>query len=130
MQIGSRTPASIALANAVGIAAINRASGRISAAAVSSTPLTRNAPTAAGQPPATAPVDTSSAQPGVDHATAIGIRSHSPNGIEQATIPRHSASSPDAASARSAPTACSPARTSGNVLAKPTTEDTTPARIG
>ena len=67
-----------------------RAAGS-AAVAVSSAPLTRNAPTAAGQPPVTAPVDTSSAQPGVDQATAIGIRSRSPSGTEQATIPRHSA---------------------------------------
>ena len=32
------------------------------------------APTTAGKPPATAPVAPSSARPGVDHATEIGMR--------------------------------------------------------
>ena len=39
-----------------------------------STPQTRNAPTAADQPPSTTPVVTSSAAPGVDHAAVTGIR--------------------------------------------------------
>ena len=39
-----------------------------------SPPQTRKAPTAAANPPLGAPVDTSSAAPGVDQAIATGIR--------------------------------------------------------
>ena len=62
-----------------------------------------------------APVDTSSAAPGVDQAIATGIRvrqltSRSP----RRPAPTQSASRPDVASSRSAPTACRPASTTGN----------------
>ena len=58
----SRSPA------ARGIAAISAPERPPQARERSSTPVTANAPTAAGQPPSTAPRDTSSAAPGVDHA--------------------------------------------------------------
>ena len=76
---GSSTPASIAPATgrgwrrppgrAAGTARRRRSAGR----------RRRNAPTATGQPPGGGPVATSSAAPGVDQATLIGIRCRSPS---------------------------------------------------
>src|SRR4051812_47982194 len=54
-QIGSRTPASIALASAGGIDAIARPSALHSPLRTMSPPQTRKAPTAAGNPPLGAP---------------------------------------------------------------------------
>ncbi|GMA35069.1 hypothetical protein GCM10025876_12730 [Demequina litorisediminis] len=57
-----------------GIAATRRASGRRSPHAMISTPVTRKAPTAAGQPPSTYPWVARRAAPGVDHAIVSGMR--------------------------------------------------------
>ena len=73
-QSGTRMPASIAPASAVGMRRTRSASGRNRPAAVSRTPQTMNAPTASGKPPAGVAVAASKAPPGVDHATEIGIR--------------------------------------------------------
>jgi len=56
------------------MASIARASQGSSPARTMRTPQTRNAPTAAGNPPGRVPVATSSAAPGVDQAMLIGIR--------------------------------------------------------
>ena len=129
-QIGSRTPASIALASAGGIEAIARPSAPHSPLSTMSAPQTRNAPTAAGNPPLGAPVDTSSAAPGVDQAIATGIRTRRLMRIATTPAPTQSASRPDVASSRSAPTACSPASTTGNEPENPTSAVTQPARTG
>src|SRR5580658_4048675 len=63
----SSTPASIALASEDGIAATARPNGRQRPAITISTPLSRNAPTAAWKPPSGSAEDASSAPPGVDH---------------------------------------------------------------
>lgn len=73
-HIGSSTPASMACAISVGIAAISAPRRCQNPVSTMSIPATANAPTAAGQPPATAPVLASSAAPGVDQASVIGIR--------------------------------------------------------
>src|SRR5581483_3227172 len=73
-QNSSSTPASIALAIGAGIASTARPSGFHRPAITTSAPATRNAPTAAENPPATGPVAASNAAPGVDQAIAIGIR--------------------------------------------------------
>ncbi len=92
-----------------------------------STPTSTNAPTAAGHPPTTAPVLTSSAAPGVDQARVSGMRWRH----ESTTIPipcaRHRAASPEPACAGVAPTARSPATTTANELENPTSAVTTPA---
>ncbi len=126
----SRTPASMALAIGVGMAAIKRPSAGNRPAAVMSSPQTTNAPTATGNPPSTAPVDTSNAAPGVDQAMVIGRRRRTLSRMATTPLARQSASSPDAACAWSAPTARSPARTTAKELAKPTTAVTTPASTG
>ena len=64
----NKTPASTALASGPGMEATSRANGLKSPAATIRRPTTRNAPTAAGNPPAVAPVAARSAAPGVDHA--------------------------------------------------------------
>ncbi len=71
---GISTPASMACAISTGIAAISRPSRSHHPVSTTSAPVTTNAPTAAGQPPATAPVLASRAAPGVDQASVIGIR--------------------------------------------------------
>src|ERR1043165_2586319 len=71
----SRMPASIALAIDFGIAAMSRPSGVHNAVSMISAPTTMKAATAAGNPPATAPIVASSAMPGVLQAIDIGIRS-------------------------------------------------------
>jgi hypothetical protein len=115
------------LASGAGIAATHRPSGFHRPASTISTPQTRNAPTAALNPPATAPEVASSAPPGVDHATVIGSRvfrlsqtAHSPMEID-------SAIRPDVACPRSAPTAISPCTTTANELANPTNAASNPA---
>ena len=95
-----------------------------------SPPQTRKAPTAAANPPLGAPVDTSSAAPGVDQAIATGIRVRRLMRIATTPAPTQSASRPDVASSRSAPTACSPASTTGKDPEKPTSAVTQPASTG
>src|SRR3954469_14905159 len=70
----SSTPASIALASGAGIASTARPSGFHQPATTTSAPATMKAPTAAANPPSITPVAASSAAPGVDQATAIGMR--------------------------------------------------------
>lgn len=74
MHSGSNTPASIAWATGTGMRPINDDSPDHRPVTTNNTPVMRNAPTAAGQPPATAPVAASSAAPGVDQAEVIGMR--------------------------------------------------------
>jgi hypothetical protein len=66
----------------------------------------------------------------VDQAIEIGIRCRSPSQIADRPIVTHSASRPDEAWVGLAPTARSPASTTVNELAKPTTAVTTPASTG
>ena len=70
----STTPASIACASAVGIAATSRPRAGQRPVIRISTPTSRKAPTAADQPPATAPVVANMAAPGVDQARIRGVR--------------------------------------------------------
>ena len=70
----STTPASMACAMGVGIAVMRPPRRGHSPVRMRSAPVTRKAPTAAGQPPATTPVLASSAAPGVDQASVSGIR--------------------------------------------------------
>ena len=92
--------------------------------------LTAKAPTAAGHPPSTAPVAASTAAPGVDQATVIGIRYRHARRIDATPIVRHSTRRPLAASRGEAPTASSPVSTTANELVTPTSAVTTPAMIG
>ena len=85
------------------------------------------APTAAGNPPATAPDDASSAAPGVDQAIAVGMRVRRLNHTDPAPASIVTAISPDAACAGLAPTASSPRSTTANVLANPTKVARNPA---
>ncbi len=87
---------------------------------------TRNPPTTADQPPSTAPVAASSATPGVDHATVIGMRYRDASTTHPMPTTSVMASSPLAACAGDAPTARRPVRTTANVLVKPTRAVTTP----
>src|SRR6185437_3533652 len=124
----SSTPASMALASAGGMAATTRPSGFHSPAAMINTPQTRNAPTAAGNPPSGAPDAASSAAPGVDHAMLIGSRRQKLTRMAQTPIATASAIRPDAASAWDAPTAINPCRTTAKEEAKPTNAASTPAK--
>ena len=72
-QIGSNTPASIACANGVGMAAAKRATGRQTPATMHSAPATTAAPSASENPPCAAAEIASKAAPSVDHDTLIGL---------------------------------------------------------
>ena len=70
----SSTPASMALASAVGTLATARPSGRTSPQRASRMPVSRNAATATPNPPAGRVPAANNAAPGVDQAMVIGIR--------------------------------------------------------
>ena len=125
----SSTPASIAFASGAGIAATARPNGRHDPASTINTPLTKNAPTAAPNPPAGAAEDASKAAPGVDHAMLIGSRRHRLNPIAHVPIATDSAINPEAACDGVAPIAVSPFNTTENDDANPTNAASTPARI-
>ncbi len=124
------TPASIACAIGVGIRAISAPSAGTSPVSTISTPTSTNAPTAAGQPPSTAPVAASSAAPGVDQATVIGRRVRRESSIEHSPISTLTASSPLAACAGEAPTPSRPARTTTKELVNATRPEMIPAETG
>lgn len=124
------TPASIACATGVGMRAISRPIPGQTAVTVMSRPVTRNAPTAAGQPPTRPPVPTSSAAPGVDQAKVIGIRVRAETSTVARPMVTNSASSPDPAWVGVAPTARSPDSTTANELVEPTRAVTSPATTG
>jgi hypothetical protein len=60
----------------------------------------------------------------------MGIRKYQARAIELSPVTRHSARSPDAASASVAPTAWRPAMTRAKEVAKPVIEATIPAEMG
>ena len=95
-----------------------------------SAPVTRNAPTAAGQPPWTTPVLASSAAPGVDQASVSGIRWRRTSHSMPSAWVAQTASSPEAASAGEAPTARRPASTTAKELVNPTSAVRIPASTG
>ncbi len=107
--------------------ATDRPKGRQSPASTSSAPLTRNAPTATGKPPCGTAEAASSAAPGVDQATLIGIRRHRLSTIPQSPMAMERAMRPEAASAGPAPMARRPCRTTAKEEAKPTKPDSSPA---
>lgn len=113
-----------------GMAATSRPSGVTSPATTISTPQSRNAPTAAANPPGCGPAATSSAAPGVDHAMLTGIRLRTPRNAATTPHATHTTSRPDAACPASAPTARSPVSTTANAPANPTTAATMPASTG
>jgi len=113
-QSGTSTPASMAWAIEVGIAATNRPSHGMAAVSRSRAPTTTKAPTATGHPPVGAPVVASSAAPGVDQATVTGMRWRTEIRIDDRPISTQSAASPDAAWADEAPTPWRPASTTAN----------------
>lgn len=120
----------MACASGAGMRASSLPSAGISPVRLMSTPVTRNAPTAAGQPPSTVPAPTSSAAPGVDQASVTGTFECQDS--QSTPMPKRmvSASRPDAAWAGLAPTARSPARTTAKEDVKPTSAVTMPAMIG
>ena len=124
------TPASIACATEVGMRAMSAPSGGMRPVRTMSSPATRKAPTAAGQPPSTAPVVTRSAAPGVDHATVMGMRVHPARMTVPTPMRTVTAMSPLDACAVVAPTAVSPVRTTTNELVDATRDETTPAVRG
>ena len=124
------TPASMALARDAGIALTARPNGLINPAATISSPQTRNAPTAAGNPPAGVAVAASSAAPGVDQAAEIGMRNQRLSPIPASPIAIVTAMRPDAACASVAPAADRPFRITAKVLAKPAKAVTSPAEMG
>ena len=75
------------------------------------------------------PVLASSAAPGVDQASMIGIRWRLERKIVPIAIVTVTASSPEAASAGVAPTRCRPASTTAKAPVNPTSAETIPARI-
>ncbi|GAA8849432.1 hypothetical protein DUHN55_29840 [Helicobacter pylori] len=123
-------PASIACATEAGIRVMSDPRAGTSPVARTRTPVTTKAPTAAGQPPSTVPVEASNAAPGVDHATVMGSRVVRERTIELRPMRIVTASSPLAACACVAPTAVSPCRTTTKALVKPTSTVTTPAVTG
>ncbi len=129
-QSSSTTPASIACAIGVGMAVISAPSLGHSPVTRMSPPTTRNAPTAAGQPPRTAPVLASSAAPGVDQASVSGIRCRRTSQRTPSPWVAQSASSPEAASDGVAPTARSPVSTTADELVNPTRAVRIPASTG
>ena len=124
------TPASIALAMLPGIARTRRASAGTRPVSASSPPHTMNAPTAAAKPWDGVGAEASRAAPGVDQATVTGARLHQDKAIQARPTVTDRAISPDAAWVGVAPILASPASTTANDDAKPTTAVTTPARIG
>ena len=123
-------PASIACATEAGIRVMSAPRAGTSPVATTSAPVTTKAPTAAGHPPSTAPLEASSAAPGVDQATVIGRRVVTDSTIEPSPMRIVTASSPLAAWAGVAPTAVRPCRTTTKALVKPTRAVTTPAATG
>ena len=109
------------------MAATARPSGRHSPASTISTPAITNAPTAARNPPAIAPVLASKAAPGVDQTTLIGWRVARLTTTPPSPIAIAAAISPDATSASLAPIAVRPCRITANELANPTTAASSPA---
>jgi len=94
-----------------------------------STPQTRKAPTAAGNPPSGSAEDASNAPPGVDQAILIGSRRHRLNKTPQSPIAMASAISPDAAWDGEAPMAVRPFSTTAKDEANPTKAARIPAKI-
>ncbi len=129
-QIGNRMPASIALAIGRGIRVMVRASQGHSPVASSSTPQSRNAPTAAWKSPVVLWAATSRAAPGVDQANDNGSRYRRLSPMASTPWKTQSTSSPDAASASVAPTARRPAISRAKELANPVIDPTMPAVIG
>lgn len=123
-------PASIACATEAGIRVMSDPRAGTSPVARTRTPVTTKAPTAAGHPPWTVPVEASSAAPGVDHATVIGSRVVRERTTELRPMRIVTASSPLAACSWVAPTAVRPCRTTTKALVKPTSAVTTPAATG
>src|SRR5271166_2823351 len=126
----NKTPASTAFASGPGTDATSRPNGLNSPAATIRRPTTRNAPTAAGNPPAVAPVAARSAAPGVDQAPEIGIRYATLRPIPATPIAIDRAIRPEAASALLAPTAVSPLMITAKDEANPTNAVMIPATIG
>jgi hypothetical protein len=124
----SNTPANIAFAKDGGILATARPNGRHEPAITIRTPLNRNAPTAAWNPPFGEADEASSAPPGVDQAMLIGSRYQRLSNIAHTPIATASAISPDAASAGDAPTEVKPFRMTANDDANPTNAANTPAK--
>ena len=93
-QSWRRTPASIAWATEAGMRAMSAPSGGTSPVSTISRPVTMKAPTAAGHPPSTVPVEASSAAPGVDQATVIGIRVRQASTTQDRPMVTLTASSP------------------------------------
>ena len=129
-QMGSSTPASIALASGFGMLVMARPSAGHSPHSSSSAAHTRKAPTASENLMPSLAVASSTAAPGVDQAKASGMRSHTAATMLVIATARHTANSPDDASLGDAPTAASPAITSANDDAKPEMAATNPADIG
>src|SRR5687768_1889129 len=127
-QSPSTTPASMALAMAEGMAATQRPSGFQNPASTISAPLTRKAPTAAGNPPSILAEVASSAAPGVDQATLIGIRVRRLSNSPHSPIAIDSAIRPEAASACDAPTALRPCTITATELAMPTKAESRPEK--
>jgi len=125
----TKIPANIALANGPGIRETAFASGFHSPAMMMSTPQSKNAPTAAANPPSTAPVVTNKAEPGVDQATLTGRRGPRLRMIPHKPIVIVSAISPDAAWVGVAPTATKPCKTTAKDDAKPTNAASNPIII-
>ena len=123
----SKMPASMALANAGGIAFTALPKGFQRPAITSNNDDKRNAPTAVENPPGTTPVVANKAAPGVDQATLTGMRVFRLKMIPPRPIAIDNAMRPEAASASLAPTAFSPCTTTAKELAKPTKAASAPA---
>src|SRR5690554_685778 len=129
-QMGSRMPASIALASGVGMRVTARPRAGHRPHKKMRTPQTMNAPTAVSILTPPPPAAISTAAPGVDQTIEIGCRYRHESSTVKMPDVTHSASSPDAAWESLAPTASNPAMTSGNELAKPLSEATIPVDTG
>src|SRR5690606_27265432 len=129
-QIGSRMPASMALASGVGMRVIARPSAGHRPHSAISTPQTMKAPTAVEKLAPPLPAATSTAAPGVDHTTEMGWRWRHDSTIVMRPDATHNTSRPEDACASLAPTACSPAMTRAKEVAKPLMAATSPAETG
>src|SRR3546814_11768088 len=102
------TPDSMAFASGAGMAATARPSGRNRPAITISTAQTMKAPTAAENPPSTAPAVARSEPPGVDQAIDTGNRVQALSALAHTPIDTASALRPEAATEPPTPTPVSP----------------------
>ena len=116
----------MALATGLGMAATARPRAGMNPVNSNSAAQPINAPTASAKPPGNRVAAARKADPGVDQATAAGIRVTAGSQMLATPMPKVAKNSPVAACAGLAPIACRPASTMYSLLAPELTEPCPP----